>query len=200
MQARDADPPVVDAVSLPDGQTFPVGAQVAVDFRCTDRGGSSLRAFSGDVRPGGLLDTSRPGPHTVHLTATDGAGHTTTVTRSLPVAATYRPRWSDHKVRRTLRGQAVTTKVRRERRDLRRLVRARRWRGQRRVPRPLQGRGQGRQAAVRRRTFRTELLQPAAVVHATRRGSRPPTGRRRAHDGRSRFAPHRSPTRAGATS
>ena len=162
MQARDADRPVVDAVSLPDGQTFPVGAQVAVDFRCTDRGGSSLRACSGDVRPGGLLDTSRPGPHTVHLTATDGAGLTATVTRSYTVAATYQPRWSDDRVRRTLRGKAVTTKVR--------VVND----GTYADSFALAGGGGNAAfsvrykvgsrdvtAAVRRGTFRTDLLQPA---------------------------------------
>ena len=112
MQQRDAEPPVVDAVSLPDAQTFPVAQQVRVDFRCTDRGGSSLQGCSGDVQPGGLLNTTTPGPHTVHLTATDGAGHTATVTRSYTVTATYQPRWRGDRVRRTLRGEAVATKVR----------------------------------------------------------------------------------------
>jgi hypothetical protein len=48
----------------------------------------------------------------VHLTATDGAGQTTTVTRSYTVAATYQPRWADHRVRRALSGRRVAMKVR----------------------------------------------------------------------------------------
>ena len=161
MQERDAEPPVVDAVSLPIGQTFPVGQQVTVDFRCRDRGGSSLQACSGDVRPGGLLDTSTPGSHTVHLTATDGAGHTTTVARSYTVAATYQPAWSDDRVRRTLRGEGVSTKVR--------VVNDGTYADSFAL---AGGRGNAAfgvrykvgsrdvTAAVRRGTFRTDLLQP----------------------------------------
>ncbi len=112
MHVPDAIAPVVDQVSLADGSTFAVGQLATVDFRCTDRGGASLRTCGGDARPGGRLDTSTPGPHTVHLTATDGAGQTTTVMRSYTVVATYQPRWGDDRVRRTLSGKRVATKVR----------------------------------------------------------------------------------------
>jgi hypothetical protein len=89
----------------------PVGTALTADFGCADRGGSSLQACSGDVQSGGLLDTSTPGPHTVHLTATDGAGHTTSVTRSYTVTATYQPRWTDHRVRTRLGGRRAGTRV-----------------------------------------------------------------------------------------
>lgn len=112
MQARDAEPPVVDTVWLVDGATYPEGQQVAVDFRCTDRGGSSLWTCGGDVRPGDLLDTSTPGRHTVRLTATDGAGNTTTVTRSYSVVAAWQPRWSRDHVDKRLRGKRVTATLR----------------------------------------------------------------------------------------
>jgi Arylsulfotransferase (ASST) len=111
MQARDAEPPVVDAISLPEGQTFSVSQQVTVDFRCTDGGGSSLQSCAGDVRPGGSLNTATPGLHTVHLTASDGAGHTTTATRSYTVTASYQPKWRDDRVRGVLRGQRVSTRL-----------------------------------------------------------------------------------------
>jgi hypothetical protein len=112
MQERDAEPPVVDQVSLAEGSTFALGQPVTVDFRCTDRGGSSLQTCAGDVRPGGALNTSTPGAHTVRLVATDGDGGTTTVTRHYTVAATYAPRWGDDRVRRTLRDDRVSTRVR----------------------------------------------------------------------------------------
>jgi hypothetical protein len=112
MRARDAKPPVVDAVSLADGATSPEGQQVAVGFRCTDRGGSSLRSCAGEVRPGDLLDTSTPGHHTLRLTAADGAGNTTTVTRSYTVVAAWQPGWSRDRVDKRLRGKRVSTTLR----------------------------------------------------------------------------------------
>jgi hypothetical protein len=112
MTGSDADLPVVSASVPADGVHYAVGQQVAADFTCSDRGGSSLRTCAGDVRPGGLLDTSTPGPHTLRLVATDGAGNTTTVTRSYTVDASYQPRWAKGAVRRTLEGQRVGTRVR----------------------------------------------------------------------------------------
>jgi hypothetical protein len=108
----DADPPVVDQVSVADGATYAEGAPVAVDFRCTDRGGSSLSTCAGDLRPGDPLDTSTPGTHTLHLTATDGAGRTTTVTRRYTVAATFQPGWSANRIDKKLRGARVSARVR----------------------------------------------------------------------------------------
>jgi hypothetical protein len=111
MRERDADAPAVDQVSLADGASYAVGQAPTVDFRCTDRGGSSLKTCGGDVRPGDRLDTSAPGAHTLHLTATDGAGNTTTVTRSYTVTASYQPGWTHNQVHAALRGHRVTTKV-----------------------------------------------------------------------------------------
>ena len=111
MQERDADPPVVDQVSLADGASYAVGQAVTVDFGCTDRGGSSLETCGGDLRPGGRLDTSTPGSRTLHLTATDGAGNTTTVTRRYTVTAAYQPGWTDNRVRKQFcTGKRVSTR------------------------------------------------------------------------------------------
>jgi hypothetical protein len=102
MDVPDAiDPEVVARIPA----EVPYGARVRADFSCTDRGGSSLRTCAGDLRPGDLLDTTTAGPHSVRMVATDGAGNTTTLTRSytvgsrpadpttptVPVAPTYRP-------------------------------------------------------------------------------------------------------------
>ena len=112
MRHVDADAPVLDGVSLTDGAAYPVGTPVTVDFRCTDVGGSSLQTCGGDLRPGGRLDTSTPGGHTLHLTAVDGAGHTTVVTRRYTVTASYQPHWKDDRVRAALRGTRVSTELR----------------------------------------------------------------------------------------
>lgn len=112
MRERDAEPPALDDVSLADGASYAEGQPVTVDFRCTDRGGSSLRTCAGDVRPGDRLDTATPGAHTLHLTATDGAGNTTTVTRRYTVAAAYQPGWSKNRIDKRLRGPRVTAKLR----------------------------------------------------------------------------------------
>ncbi len=111
MAERDAEAPVVSGVSVPEGSTYALGQAVTVDFRCTDRGGSSLRACGGDLRPGGALDTATPGRHSLRLSATDGAGHSTTVTRSYTVTATYQPRWTEERLKTALRGTRVARKV-----------------------------------------------------------------------------------------
>lgn len=111
MDIPDAEDPVIDASSVPEGGQYVLGQKVTVDFGCTDRGGSTLRSCGGDVVPGGTLDTSSPGQHVLRLLATDGAGNTTTVTRSYTVTATYQPRWTDEVVRTTLRGRHVATRV-----------------------------------------------------------------------------------------
>jgi arylsulfotransferase ASST len=49
---------------------------------CTDRGGSTLRTCSVPA-----IDTAAPGAHAYAVTATDGAGNTTTVTRHYTVVA-----------------------------------------------------------------------------------------------------------------
>jgi hypothetical protein len=111
MNVPDAFSPSVAVAGPAQGVQVPIGQQLVADFSCTDIGGSSLRSCGGDVRPGGLLDTSTPGPHTAHMTATDGAGHTTTVIRSYTVTATYQPQWTDDRVRTQLRGKRAGTKV-----------------------------------------------------------------------------------------
>jgi hypothetical protein len=111
MNVRDAFEPEVAVTAPSQGVHYALGQQVSADFSCTDVGGSSLQTCAGEIRPGGLLDTTTPGPHTVQMVAKDGAGNTTAVTRTYTVDATYQPRWTDDRVRTSLRGKRVTTKV-----------------------------------------------------------------------------------------
>ncbi len=113
MNVPDAIAPQVSVAAPASGARYPVGAHVAADFACRDTGGSSLHVCAGDLnlKPGGLLDTSTPGPHTVRAVGTDGAGNTTTVTRSYTVTATYQPSWTDHRVRSVLKRARATTRL-----------------------------------------------------------------------------------------
>lgn len=73
--APDASPPEIDVSGLADGASYALGSEITVDYTCTDTGGSNLRSCTGTV-PSGSTWTVDGAPFTV--TATDGAGHTTT--------------------------------------------------------------------------------------------------------------------------
>ena len=69
----DAIDPVVH---VPEEPAVHVQDEVAVvPHTCTDRGGSSLQSCDSSA-PGGVLDTSTLGEHTVDVIATDGEGNT----------------------------------------------------------------------------------------------------------------------------
>lgn len=87
----DRTPPVVHVDAPVDGASFAEGEVVAVDFTCTDRGGSGLQTCGGSLQPGDLLDTSVPGRHSVDLVATDGDGQETVVRRTYVVRPTVQP-------------------------------------------------------------------------------------------------------------
>jgi hypothetical protein len=129
----DATDPEV-TVDLPsNGTSYTPGSTVTADYSCTDRGGSSLQSCTSDA-PDGLLDTSTVGRHSFTVTATDGAGNETTVTRTYLVAD--RP---DAAIRGTS-GDWVGTDVRGG------------WRGQQ-VVEQLQRTGATRDAVVRVRNL-----------------------------------------------
>jgi len=83
------------AVKIPtDGATYLEGESVVTAYECTDRGGSSLQTCSGTTDHGLALDTTLDttlGTHTFQVTATDGAGGTTTATREYSVLPVARP-------------------------------------------------------------------------------------------------------------
>ncbi|CAN5572129.1 hypothetical protein BH11ACT8_BH11ACT8_11390 [soil metagenome] len=82
----DATAPTVSVDEPAAGASYVQGDAVVPSYTCRDRGGSSLATCTATA-----VDTSTPGRHTVSVTATDGAGNTTTVTRGFRVLASYRP-------------------------------------------------------------------------------------------------------------
>lgn len=110
----DAIDPTVMVTAPVASATYVEGAAARTGYECTDRGGSSLQTCSGPT----TLDTSTPGTHTVAFTATDGAGGSTTVTRSyrvLPstgVDVSIRKAGSRHWAGEGAVGTATTQRVR----------------------------------------------------------------------------------------
>ena len=81
----DVTPPLVDLRSPVDGDSVPLGAEVVVDYSCSDEGGSELASCAGSVPDGATLDTSTLGSKTVTVTARDGAGNETTASATIEV-------------------------------------------------------------------------------------------------------------------
>jgi Arylsulfotransferase (ASST) len=92
--APDTIPPDVDVSQPASGARYVFGQHVNSGFSCTDRGGSSLQSCNGSTVEGAAINTSVPGAHTFTVVAEDGAGNTTTVTRTYHVGlppAHYQP-------------------------------------------------------------------------------------------------------------
>lgn len=90
-EVPDAQAPQVTVATPAAGASYEIGHQVTTDFSCTDAGGSTLQTC-GPALPGGLLDTTTPGKHTYRVSATDGAGNITRVTRHYTVGpVVHRP-------------------------------------------------------------------------------------------------------------
>ncbi len=95
------DPEVT--VTVPGGGVVVQGSGAAAKVSCTDRGGSTLQTC--DVTQ---VDTSTLGDHQVSVTATDGAGNTTTVTQDYTVVPVPQPdAFVKRSGSRTLVGQGV---------------------------------------------------------------------------------------------
>lgn len=80
---RDGFDPEVTLDGPADGVTVTQGTDVPVAFSCSDRGGSTLQACDGPT--GQRLDTTVAGTHTWQVSARDGSGRRTTITRSYTV-------------------------------------------------------------------------------------------------------------------
>ena len=98
----DATPPGVGVAVPAEGATYVEGDAVVPSYDCSDRGGSSLQTCSASA-----VMTDAPGPHTATVTATDGAGNTTTRTRHYTVLVGSAPDVSG----RTRHGTAKETLV-----------------------------------------------------------------------------------------
>ncbi|WP_370619332.1 aryl-sulfate sulfotransferase [Mumia qirimensis] len=84
----DALRPEIAVSGFTSGASYAEGARLTPTYSCTDRGGSSLRSCTVAGLDGTRLDTRTPGTRQVRVTATDGAGNSTTVARSYVVRPT----------------------------------------------------------------------------------------------------------------
>lgn len=86
--ANDAEAPTVVIITPADGAVYPAGMQLAANWLALDNVG--LATVQATAPVGAAVDMS-PGLHTFTVSATDTAGHTTTVTSSYRVAYTIEP-------------------------------------------------------------------------------------------------------------
>ena len=86
LDVPDAIRPTVSVGAPASGATYVEGQRVTPAFSCTDRGGSSLQTCAAPA-----IDTRTPGTRTFTVTATDGDGNVTTVSRRYRVVHRYRP-------------------------------------------------------------------------------------------------------------
>jgi hypothetical protein len=91
----DVTPPTVTITTPAAGAVYNRGAAVTAGYTCADEaGGSGLKPTGGCVGPvanGAALDTTTLGNHDFTVTATDGAGNSTPVTRSYRVVDGVNP-------------------------------------------------------------------------------------------------------------
>jgi hypothetical protein len=87
----DTTPPTVALSSPADGARVKQGAELVVDFSCSDTGGSGLASCVGSVADGASLDTSVLGEVSVTVTALDHAGNRTVVTHTVTVVDQTKP-------------------------------------------------------------------------------------------------------------
>jgi uncharacterized UPF0146 family protein len=87
----DTTPPTVALSSPADGAHLKQGADLVVDFSCSDTGGSGLASCVGSVADGERLDTSHLGELSVTVTARDNAGNETVVTHTVTVVDETKP-------------------------------------------------------------------------------------------------------------
>jgi hypothetical protein len=69
----DIVPPAIDLRTPSGGATYDLGAQVTVDFSCSDPKGTGVQVCAGDLPVGAPLDTSLIGTHTFHVFAVDNS-------------------------------------------------------------------------------------------------------------------------------
>ena len=81
------DPPTVTITTPPDGEVYPLVANVAADYACAEGAyGPGLSSCVGTVADGARIDTSTLGSHTLKVTATSRSGLTASRTHRYTVA------------------------------------------------------------------------------------------------------------------
>jgi WD40-like Beta Propeller Repeat len=91
-EVLDVEPPQIDLRTPSDGATYDLGADVTVDYSCSDPGGSGVAQCTGDLPSGSRLNTDYPGTRTVHVFAFDNALRLREVTATYTVADRRPPR------------------------------------------------------------------------------------------------------------
>ncbi|GAB3765376.1 hypothetical protein FB382_002125 [Nocardioides ginsengisegetis] len=96
--APDKQAPEITINGVEDGQHY-VGQDLMISYTCTDRGGSTLQSCEGSVPNGATIGSGST--RSVTVTATDGAGNTTTKTVSWTCCVVSDPAWTpDLKIRK----------------------------------------------------------------------------------------------------
>jgi hypothetical protein len=71
----DIVPPKIELRTPADGATYDLGANVAIDYTCTDPNGTGVSYCAGDRPNGYPLDTGQTGVHTFTVNALDNSGN-----------------------------------------------------------------------------------------------------------------------------
>jgi WD40 repeat protein len=84
-EVLDIEAPKIDLRTPSDGATYDMGADLTVDYSCSDPGGSGVAQCSGDLPSGSRLNTDYAGTRTFHVFALDNAGHLNETTASYTI-------------------------------------------------------------------------------------------------------------------
>jgi hypothetical protein len=90
-QVLDLVAPEVDLRTPTDGVTYNLGAEVTIDYSCSDPNGSGVAFCIGDLPSGTPLDTTQTGTHTFNVYALDNAGNFGSATATYTVIAPRQP-------------------------------------------------------------------------------------------------------------
>ena len=110
----DRSDPLVTVSAPAEGEQVVLGSSVRADYACTDEpGGSGLASCEGSVADGAAVDTSSIGPKQLTVTARDGAGNVTEVTRTYVVIYDFRGFFApvDAPLNRARAGSAIPVKL-----------------------------------------------------------------------------------------
>jgi hypothetical protein len=76
-EVLDVEPPQIDLRTPSDGGSYELGADLTIDYSCSDPDGGGIALCDGSLPDGAPLDTSQAGTHRFSVIAVDNAGHMT---------------------------------------------------------------------------------------------------------------------------
>jgi hypothetical protein len=91
-EVLDLEPPQIDLRTPSDGATYDLGANVTVDYSCSDPGGSGVAQCTGDLPNGSRLNTDSAGTRTFHVFALDNADRMREATATYTIVDRQPPR------------------------------------------------------------------------------------------------------------